>query len=76
MEFDRTPNALREELCDPPFDQEEGFVAVPTGPGLGIEFNEDLARAHPCDRTGLHLEMQDAACDWQNGNAFAGGSPE
>jgi hypothetical protein len=55
---------------------ENGFVHAPEGPGLGIEFNEELARAHPCDRTGLHLEMQDAACDWQNGNAFAGGSPD
>jgi len=55
---------------------EEGFIAAPSGPGLGIAFNEDLARAHPCDRAGLHLEMQDDPCDWQNGNAFAGGSPE
>ena len=37
MEFDRTPSAIREELCDPPFDQEGGFVAVPTAPGLGVE---------------------------------------
>jgi hypothetical protein len=22
----------------------------------------------------LHLEMQEAPCDWQNGNAFAGGA--
>ena len=55
---------------------ENGFVHAPEGPGLGIEFDEDLARAHPCDRTGLHLEMQDAPCDWQNGNAFAGGAPD
>jgi D-galactarolactone cycloisomerase len=37
MEFDRTPSAIREELCDTPFDQEGGFVTVPTAPGLGVE---------------------------------------
>jgi len=55
---------------------ENGFIAAPEGPGLGIDFDEDLARANSSARTGLHLEMQDAPCDWQHGNAFAGGSPE
>ena len=55
---------------------ENGFIAAPEGPGLGIDFDEDLARANSSARTGLHLEMQDAPCDWQLGNAFAGGSPE
>jgi len=54
---------------------ENGFIAAPETPGLGIDFNEDLARANSSTRSGLHLEMQDAPCDWQNGNAFAGGSP-
>jgi D-galactarolactone cycloisomerase len=40
MEFDRTPNAIREELCANPFDQVDGFIDVPTGPGLGIEVDE------------------------------------
>ena len=55
---------------------ENGFIAAPEGPGLGIDFDEDLARANSSTRSGLHLEMQDAPCDWQHGNAFAGGSPE
>ncbi len=55
---------------------EKGFIAAPEGPGLGINFNEELARANSSTRTGLHLEMQDAPCDWQNGNSFAGGSPD
>ncbi len=42
MEFDRTPSALREELCERPFDQEGGYVAVPAGPGLGIQVNEQV----------------------------------
>ena len=37
MEFDRTPSAIRQELCAVPFDQQDGYIAVPTGPGLGIE---------------------------------------
>jgi D-galactarolactone cycloisomerase len=55
MEFDRTPSAIREELCTTTFEQEGGYVAVPTGPGLGIEV--DLAalermRVQPTDLQG------------------------
>ena len=52
-----------------------GFVGAPQAPGLGIEVDEALARAHPFDGEGLHLQMQDAPCDYQNANSFAGGSP-
>ena len=54
---------------------ENGFVQAPQAPGLGIEVDEELARAHPFDGEGLHLQMQDAPCDYQNANSFAGGSP-
>ncbi len=54
---------------------ENGFVTPPTAPGLGIEVNEALARQHKFDGNGLHLQMQDAPCDYVNGNAFAGGAP-
>lgn len=40
MEFDRTPSAIREELCAEPFDQVGGYIAVPTGPGLGIQVDQ------------------------------------
>jgi D-galactarolactone cycloisomerase len=40
MEFDRTPSPIREELCRVPFEQIGGYVAVPTGPGLGIEVDQ------------------------------------
>lgn len=40
MEFDRTPNPLREELSPTPFAAEDGFVAVPTEPGLGVTIDE------------------------------------
>ncbi len=54
---------------------QEGFILPPEAPGLGIDFDEDLARAHPYTGDRLHLEMQEAPCDWRHGNAFAGGAP-
>lgn len=54
---------------------EDGYIIAPTAPGLGIEFDEDLARAHPFAGNGLHLQMQEAPCDHRNGNRFEGGAP-
>jgi galactonate dehydratase len=54
---------------------ENGHVIPPERPGLGIEVDEDLARAHPFTGTGLHLQMQEAPCDYQNENHFEGGAP-
>lgn len=53
---------------------EDGFIQAPTAPGLGIEFDEALARAHPYDGKGLHLQMRDAPCDYKGDNAFKGGA--
>lgn len=36
---------------------ENGFIIPPTEPGLGIELNEEVARAHPYSGKELHLEM-------------------
>ncbi len=78
------PNLLLLETIETPFhDQlingairvEDGFVTPPSAPGLGIEVNEDLARAHPYTGDGLHLQMQEDPCDYANGNAFQGGAP-
>ena len=44
MEFDRTPSVIREGLMENPFDQIDGYLAVPDGPGLGVEINEDAVR--------------------------------
>jgi galactonate dehydratase len=54
---------------------EAGFIRPPEAPGLGIEVDEALARAHPWTGTGLHLEMQEAPCDYAEENRFAGGAP-
>jgi L-alanine-DL-glutamate epimerase-like enolase superfamily enzyme len=40
-----------------PIRWENGYVIPPTGPGLGVELDEAVARAHPFDGKGLHLEM-------------------
>jgi hypothetical protein len=52
-----------------------GFLPVPDGPGLGIDVDEDLARAHPYTGAGLHLEMRQEPCNYAEGNNFEGGAP-
>lgn len=78
------PNILMAETIETPFHAaliknsivvEDGFIAAPTAAGLGIEVDEDLARAHPYTGDGLHLEMREEPCDYVNGNAFEGGAP-
>lgn len=78
------PNLLMAETIETPFhDQlikgsirvENGFIPAPSAPGLGIEVDEALARAHPYSDTGLHLEMREDPCDYVNGNNFEGGAP-
>lgn len=41
-EYNRLPNPLRDELSIEPFSFSSGTLAVPTGPGLGIELDWDL----------------------------------
>ena len=78
------PNLLLLETIETPFhDQlikgsiriQDGFVPAPTEPGLGIEVDEELARAHPYTGDGLHLQMQEDPCNYVEGNAFQGGAP-
>ncbi|MGC1503104.1 MAG: mandelate racemase/muconate lactonizing enzyme family protein [Sulfitobacter sp.] len=78
------PNLLMAETIETPFHDlliksslrvEDGFIPAPTASGLGIDVNEALARAHPYTGNGLHLQMQEAPCDYVNGNAFEGGAP-
>lgn len=54
---------------------EGGYIPVPKGAGLGIEVDEDLARAHPYDGDGLHLQMQNEPISYHEVNTFAGGAP-
>ncbi|MFN4159392.1 MAG: mandelate racemase/muconate lactonizing enzyme family protein [Gemmobacter sp.] len=54
---------------------EDGYIIPPEAPGLGIDFDEDLARAHPYTGARLHLEMQEAPCSYGEPNRFEGGAP-
>jgi 2-dehydro-3-deoxyphosphogalactonate aldolase len=45
------------EILKTPIQFEEGHVIPPTAPGLGVELNEEVARANPYTGTMLHLEM-------------------
>ena len=44
-----------------PMRWEDGYVIPPTEPGLGVELNEDVARAHPYTGDALHLGMESEA---------------
>ena len=78
------PNCLMAETIETEFHAalirgaiqvEEGFIRPPEGPGLGIEVDEDLARAHPFTGIGLHLQMQEAEVDYRGEAIFEGGAP-
>ncbi|WP_424985601.1 mandelate racemase/muconate lactonizing enzyme family protein [Microbulbifer sp. S227A] len=78
------PNILMAETIETPFHSalikaslkvEDGFVTPPENAGLGIEVDEDLARAHPYRGDGLHLQMQEDPCNYVDGNSFQGGAP-
>jgi D-galactarolactone cycloisomerase len=42
LEYDMSENALRTELAKEPIRHNDGVVAIPQGPGLGIEINREL----------------------------------
>ncbi len=78
------PNILMAETIETPFHDalikgsirvEGGYIPIPQAPGLGIEIDEDLARAHTFRGDGLHLQMQEAPCNYSEGNLFEGGAP-
>ena len=78
------PNVLMAETIETPFHDalikgsirvEGGHITAPEAPGLGIEVDEALARAHPWTGTGLHLQMQEDPIDYAGPNLFEGGAP-
>lgn len=78
------PNILMAETIETPFHSalikgglavDGGYIAVPDAPGLGVEVDEALARAHPFTGDGLHLQMQEDAIGYHGVNTFAGGAP-
>lgn len=78
------PNLLMAETIETPFHDalikgtirvEGGQITPPTAPGLGIDFDEALARAHPYIGKGLHLQMQEVQVSYHHANVFEGGAP-
>lgn len=45
------------QILKKPMQWENGFVIPPTAPGLGVELDEDVARANPYTGKELHLDM-------------------
>ncbi len=50
VEFDRSPNPLRDDLLETPFDPSNGNLDVPQSPGLGIEIDDDTLETYRTDR--------------------------
>ena len=46
LEFDRSPNPLRDNMTTPRLAAEDGYVAVPTAPGLGVDVDMDCLSRH------------------------------
>lgn len=49
LEFDRTPNPLRDDLAREPFDRDGTVVAVPDRPGIGVEVDRDVLASFRVD---------------------------
>ena len=56
-----TGGGFHAELLTRPIVWEAGYVLPPDGPGLGVEIDEAVARAHPWTGERLHLEMSAAS---------------
>ena len=78
------PNILMAETIETQFHDaliggtikvEGGYIEPPTEPGLGINFDEALAKSHPYEDDGLHLQMQDDPISYHGVNVFEGGAP-
>ncbi|MBC8163190.1 MAG: mandelate racemase/muconate lactonizing enzyme family protein [Roseiflexaceae bacterium] len=49
MELKPFPNPMQHELVSEPFEQQGGWIAVPTKPGLGIEVDESVVQKYAHD---------------------------
>ncbi len=59
LESIQTWGGFHAEILKRPIRWEDGYVIPPEEPGLGVELDEDVARAHPYEGSALHLEMHD-----------------
>ena len=61
------------DVLKTPMGWEDGHILVPDAPGIGVELDEEVARAHPYEGDRLHLEMGDRPYDPARDQLFAGG---
>ena len=57
LESIETWGAFHSEILKTPITFKDGYVIPSTAPGLGVELNEEVARAHPYEGEMLHLDM-------------------
>ena len=55
-------DGFQAKLLKKPIRWENGYVIPPEEPGLGVELDEDFARAHPYSGDALHLSPSDEPC--------------
>jgi 2-dehydro-3-deoxyphosphogalactonate aldolase len=51
----QTWSGFHAEILKKPVTWQDGYIILPTEPGLGVELNEDVANAHPYTGDELHL---------------------
>ncbi len=56
LESIRRWDGFHARILKSPMRWEEGYVIPPDAPGIGVELDEDVARAHPYEDDHLHLE--------------------
>jgi len=59
LESIQTWDGFHAEILKQPIQWQDGYVIPPTGPGLGVELDEEVAAAHPYSGSELQLEMAD-----------------
>jgi D-galactarolactone cycloisomerase len=66
LEWDSTPNPLRTALLASPLQPKNGEIAVPEGPGLGVEISGDFLRSY----TVAHKRIESDAFTHARGSGF------
>ncbi len=59
LESIQTWGGFHAEILRTPIQWQDGYIIPPSGPGLGVELNEEVALQHPYEGKNLHLEMTD-----------------
>ena len=75
LETIETGGKFHRKLIGNTLEWDNGYIIPPKLPGLGINFNEDLARENPYTADRLHLEMQEEGCSYSKENVFLDGAP-